>query len=185
LRSAVWAFDWSWPTRTTARVTDLFTTGDPQNRVMDPQFSWDPIPGAASYQVEVNPSEDWAVGSKVCCDETATGTSLSPLALLPNNTYYWRVRAVDADGNAGDWNVGPSFKKGFDDVSAPLATVTGLRVRDNVVDQTPEIGAYDLPTTDFPVIAWDLVPGASSYEVRIAPWEGFCNWTATDFTGPR
>jgi hypothetical protein len=151
---------------------------------MDPQFSWDPVPGAASYQVEVNPSQDWAVGSKVCCDDTATGTSMSPLALLPNNTYYWRARAVDADGNAGAWNVGPVFKKGFDDVSAPLTTVTGLRVRDNVVDGTPAVGPSGLPTTDSPVVEWNPVVGASSYEVQVAPWDGFCDWTATVGTAP-
>jgi len=182
--SAVSSFDRVWPSGTTARVSDLFTVGDPGNRVFDPQFSWDPVPGAASYQVEVNPSQDWAVGSKVCCDESATGTSLSPLALLPNNTYYWRARAIDADGNAGVWNVGPAFKKGFDDVAAPLATVTGLRVRDNVADRVPPIDPSGLPTTDAPVIRWDPVVGASSYEIQVAPWDGFCNWTATLANAP-
>jgi hypothetical protein len=183
-RSSVSSFDWVWRSRTTARVSDAFTVGDPENRVMDPQFSWDPVPGAASYQVEVNPSEDWAVGSKVCCDETATGTSMSPLALLPNNSYYWRLRAVDPDGNAGAWNVGPVLKKGFDDVAPPLSTVTGLRVRDNVADSTPPAGPTGLPTTDSPVVEWNPVVGASSYEVQIAPWDGFCDWTATVTTQP-
>lgn len=170
-RSSVAAFDWSWPTRTTARVADL----NPDARVFDPQFSWDPVPGAAQYQVEVNPSEDWAVGSRVCCDEAAIGTSLSPLRLLPNNTYYWRVRALDTDGNAGDWNVGASFAKGFDDV---VPTIPRLRVRDNLADGRPAAGPSGLPTTDAPVVAWDPVPGASSYEVRVVPWDGFCNWSA-------
>jgi protein-S-isoprenylcysteine O-methyltransferase Ste14 len=174
-RSSTSAFDWSWPTRTTARVADL----NPDARVVDPQFSWDPVPGAAQYQVEVNSSEDWAVGSRVCCDEAASGTSLSPLKLLPNNTYYWRVRALDSDGNAGDWNVGPSFRKGFDDVTP---AIPGLRVRDNLADLSPAVGSSGLPTTGAPVIAWDPVPGASSYEVRVAPWEGFCDWTPTDLT---
>ena len=69
--------------------------------------------GAAGYQVEVNFSSDWAAGSKVCCDPinfltqaSTLGTSLSPAVVLDNNTYFWRVRAIDSEGNAGVWNVG-------------------------------------------------------------------------------
>jgi hypothetical protein len=181
VRSAVSAFDWSWPTNTTPRVTDL----NADDRVYDPQFSWDPVAGAAQYQVEINPSEDFAIGSRVCCDEPAMGTSLSPLRLLPNNNYYWRVRALDVDGNAGSWNTGPSFRKDFDDV-AP--TIPGMRLRDNVADAVPPVGPSALPTTATPVIQWDPVPGASSYEVNVAPWagataaSGSCNWTTSDPT---
>jgi hypothetical protein len=172
-RSAVGSFAWSWPTATTPRVTDL--AADP--RVFDPQFSWDPVPGAAQYEVEINPSADFAAGSRVCCDERASGTSMSPRQLLPNNTYYWRMRAIDVDGNAGSWNVGPTFEKGFDGVTP---TVPYLRLRDNVEDSTPDVGAWGLPETDAPVVAWDPVPGASSYEIRVVPWlDGVgCDWTA-------
>jgi hypothetical protein len=167
-RSAVASFEWSWPTGTATRVTDL----DADPHVMDPQFSWDSIPGAAQYQVEVSFSEDFALGSRVCCDEPVVGTSHSPLRLLPNNTYYWRVRAVDMDGNAGAWNAGPAFQQAF---YPPIAR---LRVRDNVADRPPANGASGVPTTDAPVVSWSPVHGASSYEVTVAPWEGFCNWTA-------
>jgi hypothetical protein len=168
-RSMISSFVWSWPTATATRVTDL----DADPYVMDPQFSWDPIPGAAQYQVEVNFSQDFAVGSRVCCDEQIYGTSHSPLKLLPHNTYYWRMRAVDMDGNAGAWNTGPSFEQGF------YPPVQNLRVRDNLADEPPAAGPTGLPTTGAPVVSWSPVHGASSYEVRIAPWEGFCNWTAT------
>jgi hypothetical protein len=171
-RSAPASFRLAWPSATVTRVTDL-QPDDP--RVTDPQFSWNPVAGAAMYQVEVNASEDFAVGSRVCCDEQVFGTSHSPLHLLPNNTYYWRVRAIDLDGNAGRWNVGPSFTKDFDNV---IPSVPGLRMRDNRGDNAPAAGASGLPTTDTPIVAWSPVPGASSYEVRVAPWEGFCNWTA-------
>jgi hypothetical protein len=164
--------------------------------VVDPQFSWDPIPRAVKYEVEVNSSNDWAVGSRVCCDDSAIGTSLSPVKLLPNNTYYWRVRAFFAGGDAGDWHVwcgnavpecpDPGtlplgFDKTFDDV---VPTVPKLHVRDSTGDTTPLGGGpvLGLPTTDKPVLAWDPVPGASSYELKLAPYDvlgGFCNWTST------
>jgi len=178
-QSAVSTFDWSWPTVTATRVRDANDTGE----VFDPQFSWGAVPGAAQYQVEVNASQDFAVGSRVCCDEVATGTSLTPLRVLPNNTYYWRVRAVDMDGNAGVWNVGPEFRKGFDEI-AP--SIPRLHVRDSGADLTPPAGPSGLPTTSSPVIDWDPVPGAASYELLVAPWEspGFCNWTAATIGRP-
>ena len=121
----------------------------------------------------------------MCCSDPTTGTSLSPTQLLANNTdlpggesgYHWRVRGIDLDGNAGQWNQGQTFRKAFDDV---LPTVPALRVRDNLGTNLAA-GA----TTDAPVIDWDPVPGASSYDVHAVPWvagmtpgTGFCDWNA-------
>lgn len=164
-RSSVRSFVWSWPSATIARVTDL----NADARVYDPQFSWDAVPGAARYEVEVNPSQDFAPGSKVCCADLTTGTSLSPTKLFPNNTYYWRMRAFDLDGNAGVWNTGPGFQKDFDGV---VPSIPNLRLRDNVSDPATST------TTSSPVVAWDPVPGATSYEVQVAPYEGGgCSWS--------
>lgn len=162
--SATGSFDWSWPSGTSARVADLWGGDD---TIVDPQFDWDPVPGAAKYEVEVNSSQDFAPGSKVCCGDPTTGTALAPTTPFPNNTYYWRVRARDIDGNAGVWNNGPSFVKYF------VPGAPNLRLRDNVSDPLPS-GS----TTSSPVITWDPVPGASSYEVQVVPQVmGFCNWS--------
>jgi len=179
-RSEVRSFDWSWPSRTATRLNDLWGDADTSTFV-DPQFEWDPIPGAARYEVEVNTSQDFAAGSKVCCADPTTGMALSPTQLLANNTdlpagqegYHWRVRAIDLDGNAGDWNVGQSFRKAFDDV---VPTVPSLRVRDNL-GNTLAMGA----STDSPIVDWDPVPGASSYDVQVVPWIALlgCNWSAS------
>jgi hypothetical protein len=103
------SFVWEWPSSTTPDVQDL---ADPTEHY-DPQFSWDPIPGAAHYEVEVNSSSQFATGSKVCCDDDTISTTLTPIEVFPNNTYYWRVRALDAAGNAGVWNEGPSGRRRF------------------------------------------------------------------------
>jgi hypothetical protein len=163
-RSAVGSFVWRWPSQTRTALIDLNSSA----RVMDPQFAWQPVPGAARYEVEVNPSRDFAVGSRVCCDEKVIGTSLSPKKVLPNNAYYWRVRAVDMDGQAGVWNYGTPFRKAFDAVNP---SIPNLRVRDNLGN--PPSGL----NTSYPIVRWDPVPGASSYRVQVAPHQGFCNWT--------
>src|SRR5689334_13835138 len=172
------SFQWSWPSTTTPTVTDL----NPAPEVYDPKFSWDPVPGAAKYEIEINPSVDFALGSKVCCDKPTIGTSFSPTSVLKDNTYYWRVRALDPDGNAGVWNNGPSFVKTFDNVPPVTApAVKNLHMRDNTSDPGVDL---DLGTpgyqTQVPVVTWDPVPGASSYEADVAPYQsGVCNWTAT------
>ena len=93
------SFSWLWPTVTTTQVEDL--NSNPE--VFDPRFSWGAVPGAASYELEINSSSDFAPGSKVCCTGTSTATSLSPTAFFLDNVYYWRLGALDPEGNAGVW----------------------------------------------------------------------------------
>jgi hypothetical protein len=176
--SPVASFTWVWPSTTTTRLTDLVDAPE----VMDPQFSWDPVPGAARYEVEVNSSQDFAPGSKVCCSSPTIARSLTPTVLFKDNTYYWRMRAIDADGNAGVWNVGPSFTKAFakaPPVTAPV--VKNLRMRDNLTDPgtdlQPATPGYQ---TEVPIVRWDPVPGASSYHYEVVPFTGgACNWTVS------
>jgi large repetitive protein len=173
--SPVMSFGWSWPSTTTASVTDLMSADE----MYDPQFSWNAVPGATKYEVEVNSSVDFAAGSKVCCSQLTTSTSLSPTVVFRDNTYYWRVRALDAVGNAGVWNRGPDFVKTFDKVPPVTApSIKNLHMRDNVNDPGTDV---DLGTpgyqTNVPILKWDSVPGASSYLVDVAPYDlGVCNW---------
>lgn len=170
--SDVRSFVWSWPSTTEPEVTDLASPVE----IYDYEFSWDEVPGAAGYEVEINSSSDWAPGSKVCCDVnfitrvTTIGTTFTPSVVLPNNYYYWRVRAVDPSRNAGVWNVGPEFFKSFDNV---LPSVQNLRMVDNPF---PTGGAFE---TSIPVVGWDPVPGASAYEVEVTRFANGCQWTAT------
>jgi protein-S-isoprenylcysteine O-methyltransferase Ste14 len=165
--SAVSSFTWVWQSRTGVRVDDLVSAPE----VFDPQFVWDPVPGAARYELEVNPSQDFAPGSKVCCAGSTIGTVYSPTSVLKDNRYYWRMRAIDVDGNAGDWNEGPVFEKRFDKVP-PVATtsIKNVRMRDNLADPGTDLNAGTPATyeTQVPIITWDPVPGASSYQVEVA-----------------
>src|SRR5919204_53306 len=172
------------PLRVPARSRRRFQLAGARARrgqLYDAQFSWDPVAGAARYQVEINSSSDFAPGSKVCCDSPTIATSLSPTTVFKDNTYYWRVRAVDPDGNTGVWNVGPSFTKSFDKVPpAPAPAIKNLHLRDNLTDpgtdSDPGTPGYQ---THVPMLTWDWVPGASSYQVDVTPYNGsFCDWGA-------
>ena len=150
------------------------------------------MPGAAAYEVEVGTSPEFATGSKVCCSDRVTGTSLTPTRLLPNNTgndpanagYYWRVRAVNVNGKPGTWHPGPSFQKVYD-VGDPAGKQ--LRVRDNLGDPLePGNQPVDLDAatpyldTSSPTVTWNPVPGASSYHVTVVTWDASfgCVWNA-------
>jgi protein-S-isoprenylcysteine O-methyltransferase Ste14 len=176
-RSAVESFTWVWPSTTSLRVNDLVAAAE----VFDPQFAWDPIPGAARYEIEVNPSQDFAPGSKVCCTGTTIGTLLSPTTVLKDNRYHWRVRGIDVDDNPGVWNEGPVFEKRFDKVPPVVDTsIKNVRMRDNFADPgsdlNPGTAAYE---TNVPVLTWDPVPGAASYQVEVTPMgSSDCNWTS-------
>src|SRR6266550_4524778 len=177
ISTAVASFGWVWPSATVPVVTDL----DSSAEVYDPKFSWDPVAGAVAYEVEVNPSVDFAAGSKVCCAGTTIATSLSPTKVFHDNLYHWRVRAIDPDGNAGVWNVGPDFTKTFDNVPpVTFPSVKNLHMRDNVSDPGTDLDSgtpgYQ---TEVPLVTWDPVHGASSSEVDVAPYQSnICHWSA-------
>jgi len=177
--SPVASFTWTWPTATAPAVQDLMSEAE----VFDPMFSWTPVPGAAKYELEVNPTADFSPGSKVCCTGTVIiATSHSPTSMLRDNTYYWRVRALDAFGNAGQWNLGTPFAKTFDKVPPVAApSLKNVRMRDNLTDPGSDLdGATPGYQTRVPIVTWSPVPGASSYEVDVFPHEsGMCNWSAT------
>jgi hypothetical protein len=176
--SPVQSFSLSWPSVTTPHVTDLMAADE----MFDPQFSWDPVPGATKYEVEVNSSVDFAPGSKVCCSQLTISTSMAPTVVFRDNTYYWRVRAIDAAGNAGVWNRGPDFVKTFDKVPPVTPpSIKNLHMRDNLNDPGTDVdGGTAGYQTEVPILKWDSVPGASSYLVEVAQYNsGICEWGAT------
>ncbi|MDQ3722569.1 MAG: hypothetical protein M3376_05760 [Actinomycetota bacterium] len=168
-RSRVGSFTWTWPTATSGSVVDLNDT--PQ--VFDPLLTWNPVPGAARYELEINPDDDFSAGSRVCCKERVLGTSLSPLRVLPNNNdfagssgYHWRVRAFDADNNPGQWNNGPTFEKAYDNVTPTVP---------NVAVET--VGGLDAATAS-PLVTWGAVPGAAEYQLQWTIFSGgACGWS--------
>jgi hypothetical protein len=180
-RSGVGKFTWAW-----SSTSDLPapTDANVEPRAYDPELSWSPVAGASGYEVEINYDDEWAASSKVCCNVTSIGTTLSPTTLLRNNTYHWRVRALDVNGNPGGWNEGPDFVKTFDAV-AP--SIPNLRVRDNEADPARNLGtdADGVRMVQHPIVTWDAVPGAGGYEVQVAKWvkpqsgSPYCEWGDT------
>ena len=76
-------------------------TDDIDANVQDVVLDWNPVPGAATYDLQVSTDANFLT---VVEDRTnIVGTSYSPPVTLNNDQYYWRVRPVDAGNNKLDW----------------------------------------------------------------------------------
>ena len=107
-----------------------------------PTLKWNAVTGAAKYEVYRARSKD---GDYIKYS-TVTGTSYTNTDYIENgNTYYYKVRALDANGTAGAWSsiVSVTYKQ-----TLPAPTVTGGN------------DAQGRPT-----LKWNAVSGAAKYEV--------------------
>ena len=107
-----------------------------------PTLKWNAVTGAAKYEVYRARSKD---GDYIKYS-TVTGTSYTNTRYIENgNTYYYKVRALDANGTAGAWSsvVSVTYKQ-----TLPAPTVTGGN------------DAQGRPT-----LTWKVVTGAAKYEV--------------------
>ena len=107
-----------------------------------PTLTWKAVTGAAKYEVyrARSRSGDYIKYS------TVTGTSYTNTSYIENgNTYYYKVRALDASGTAGAWSsvVSVTYKQ---TLSAPAVT-----------------GGNDAQGR--PTLKWNAVTGAAKYEV--------------------
>jgi hypothetical protein len=188
--SAVRSFTWGWPTGTNTTVNNLIEAPDDAT-TYDPLLKWDAVPGAAKYQLDINYSEDFNPSSSVCCSGTTVATGYSPLKPLPNNTYFWRVRPINAKGENGAWTcfmatdcatitTDDSFLQYFDTIP-PLTedpTIADLHMEDEYGDTGPLGWANPAP-----VVVWKPVAGAASYDLDVytmRPDTGVCDiqWAA-------
>ena len=107
-----------------------------------PTLKWNTVTGAAKYEVYRSYSENGTYTKY----STTTGTSYTNISYIENgNTYYYKVRALDANGTAGAWSsvVSVTYKQ-----TLPAPTVTGGN------------DAQGRPT-----LKWNAVSGAAKYEV--------------------
>ena len=107
-----------------------------------PTLKWNTVAGAAKYEVyrARSKSGDYIKYS------TVTGTSYTNTSYIENgNTYYYKVRALDANGTAGAWSsvVSVTYKQ-----TLPAPTVTGGN-----------------DSQGRPTLKWNAVSGAAKYEV--------------------
>ena len=98
-------------TLTVGEMTGLNPTDGGATTDTTPTFSWNAVPGAAGYEVQIADSEA-GLANSVAID--VTDASYTPATALTNlQTHYWRVRAKDGDGQYGVWSAVASIQIGY------------------------------------------------------------------------
>jgi len=157
--NAPWSGAWSFTTALAPPAAPSLSS--PPNGATDQQaiitFAWLSAAGASAYRLQV--SKDAAFTSPVFLDTTISNSAFTCGSLEEGVTYYWRVKARNADAE-GDWSgvwsfstkmtVGPSVPM----LCSPQHGTTGL--------------SADLS------FCWNRSPGANSYRLQIS--------TASDFS---
>jgi hypothetical protein len=119
-----------------------------------PTFSWAPSEAAAKYELQVATGTSLSstfASSTIQDDVTTYATSYtSENKSYPQDkgTLWWRVRAIDAKGNAGAWSAPWSFTQTYD-----VPTFTGYA--------NATAGAM------IPLWEWDPVANAVSYDIDV------------------
>ena len=117
-----------------------------------PTFRWGSVSGATSYRIQVD--DDPGFSSPVI-SQTTTITSYTPGTGLAVDTYYWRVRAINACGE-GSWS------STWDLIRSTLSAPDLF---------SPTNGSTISDTT--PIFSWSSVSGASSYHIQVDDDSGF------------
>ena len=106
------------------------------------QITWNAVKGAAKYQVYYSTNADFS-GAKVF---TTTKTSMKHTGAVVGTTYYYKVRAITANGKAS------AFSGVLQFTCAPSA---------------PQISGTGYNSTGKPKITWYAAKGAEQYEVYV------------------
>ena len=129
-------------------------------------FSWTPVAGAASYQLEIATDDSFSTPEYTA---QSIRNQHTPTKRLENNVFFWRVTPIDRQGNFGHpsetrsfkffWNVAPKLLGPETDIDAPF----------------------------LPKFEWTAVEGAKEYRMDLATDEEFssivgtCTCYNTDF----
>ena len=148
-----WSKRWSLTVDTTGPAAPNLVA--PENYVAtgnQPELSWTKVKGAATYHLRI--SENPNLNPEVLDVPGITGTIHTPAAPLPDDTYYWAVRSVDALGNEGPWSDTWTF-----------AANSALNPPDTPLLTSPTDGT--VITTQHADLEWGVTTGAAQYQVQV------------------
>ncbi|MEP7055581.1 MAG: hypothetical protein ABI912_10075, partial [Actinomycetota bacterium] len=167
-----------WPN---SAPTLLLPADDPPGftPISDIELSWTPVDGAATYLVDVATDPLFSSASRLVGSPFKVySTIYSPPRSYINGAYYWRVTAVDPNGNSGPPSGYRQFVRAWGPTSARnmtgvvVAAPTGLTPADVPHPSLPSAPPAPVLLTDDFELSWDAVPRATAYEVWLSwePW---------------
>ena len=133
-----------------------------------PTLKWKAVTGAAKYEVYRARSRS----GEYIKYSTVTGTSYTNTSYIENgNTYYYKVRALDANGTAGAWS--------------SIVSVTYRAASTGTLSAPAVTGGND--SQGRPTLKWKAVTGAAKYEIyrsysRDGSYSKYSTQTSTAYT---
>lgn len=124
-------------------------------KVSDVVLDWEPVPGARTYDVQISDGPTFDPGSTTTAFGVQ-GTRFSPYTTLASDQFWWRVRAIDLNGQATTW---AQTNYGFNRVFEHQSVAVYPR------------GSFSSPealNTSRQYYQWTPVPQASDYELIVA-----------------
>ncbi|MBX3014633.1 MAG: hypothetical protein KF832_24145 [Caldilineaceae bacterium] len=151
--SEVRAFRKDWSDGGTLLVTLLSPPDNAERTAFtNEDFAWQPLPGAALYQLDISPDPSFS-------NLTYTAKTLTPhhtpIKRLPNNLYYWRVIPIDNQDHFGTPSAVRTFTFTWNRAPQPLAP------------------AADAELNFVPRFGWTAVEAARKYELQVSTQPDF------------
>lgn len=112
---------------------------------LDPVFVWNQVPGANFYRLQVAKSSSFSSSVLVHDEPGITDTTAQVTGLLPNTSYYWRVRSA-IDTSEGSYSIKWAFR------TTAATSSDELRERNNELN----ILASPNPFTGTAIISYTL-----------------------------
>ena len=121
-----------------------------------PYFDWSDVNDASVYELEVDNSSSFS--NPEIDQSSLTSSDYTATSALSDDTYYWRLRVKDSQGNWGGWSETGSFTVHTQSLAAPTLTspTNGSGVTNNV-----------------PSFDWIYVSGTSVYELQVDDSDDF------------
>jgi hypothetical protein len=128
----------------------LSPIGGEQVAGTQPTFSWEPVPGAVDYEFRLSPRSDLKLALSPVFERLISRTpskgrsewSVPEEGLLnPDHTYYWQVRARNADGLWSAWSSAASFAPRAPAVPVDLRLVSDWETRTIALHWRPGDGS--------------------------------------------
>lgn len=170
--------EWSWTRSYVLGALDRPTLVAPLDgeRIQEVVLEWAPVAGASRYDLQISTDEDFQTFAHRATN--LVSTRYSPATTIGNGDYYWRVRALDADGNASAWShaiprvvgTSPGGEPELSPVelSEPAEFTRDWREAPQLLHPEDTTGQSNVPVGDDFYYQWAPVPLASRYQLYVS-----------------
>lgn len=159
--SEIWSFWREWASPDNYPVLLQPENGASLEFFDSPNFSWQPVLGAAKYRLQISGNLDFTA---IAYTNEVLSTTFQPPVKLVNGDYFWRVIPLDPSSRLGAFSEVRSFSMGYNRIPVLIEPVSG-----------------SFPTFT-PTFRWQAVRGAQQYILEYSTSSTFGAGTTRIYT---